>query len=84
MVEFKGVLEAVPDAIVGVEESGVILFVNHRAEVLFGNDGEDLVGQLIETLVPESFRTVHQAQREGFTWALPQTRKFARSEPSRS
>jgi PAS domain S-box-containing protein len=58
-----------------VDRSGVIRFVNHRAEVLFGYDREDLAGQLIETLVPESFRTVHQAQREGYV-EDPQTREM--------
>ena len=75
VAEFASLLEAVPDAMVGVERSGVIGFVNHRAEVLFGYDREDMVGQLIETLVPESFRTVHQAQREGYV-ADPRAREM--------
>jgi PAS domain S-box-containing protein len=58
-----------------VDRSGVIRFVNHRAEVLFGYGRQDLVGQLIETLVPESFRTVHQAQRKGYV-EDPQTREM--------
>jgi PAS domain S-box-containing protein len=75
LTDVEGVLEAVPDAMVAVGRSGVIRFVNHRAEALFGYDRDDLVGQLIETLVPESFRTVHQAQREGYV-ADPRTREM--------
>ena len=75
LAQFEGVLDAVPDALVGVDRSGVILFISHRAEVLFGYGREDLVGQLVETLVPESFRSVHQAQREGYK-AAPHTREI--------
>ena len=66
-------LEAMPDALVGVDRAGVIRFVNHRAEALFGYDRGALVGQRVEALVPESFRMVHQAQREGYL-AHPRTR----------
>jgi PAS domain S-box-containing protein len=65
--EFVGVLESVPDAMVGVDRAGVIRFVNRRAEAMFGYERSSLVGQLIEVLVPESSRTVHQAQREAYT-----------------
>src|ERR1039457_2582370 len=70
---FKSLLEAVPDALVGVDREGVIRFVNHQLELMFGYDHDELVGRPIETLVPESFRTVHQAQREGYV-AAPFTR----------
>lgn len=40
-----------------------------QTELLFGYDRGDLVGRVIETLVPESFRTVHQAQRAGYVAA---------------
>ena len=70
---FAGLLEAVPDALVGVNRSGVIQFVNHHAESLFGYDRDDLVGAPLETLVPESFRQVHVVHREGYCSA-PRTR----------
>jgi diguanylate cyclase (GGDEF)-like protein/PAS domain S-box-containing protein len=62
---FDGLLEAVPDALVGVDRSGVIRLVNHQAELMFGYRREDLVGELIEVLVPEHFRGAHRGQREG-------------------
>ena len=64
--DFEGLLDAAPDALVGVGRGGVIRFVNRQTELLFGYDRSELVGELIETLVPESFRTVHQAQRESY------------------
>ena len=63
---FEGLLEAVPDALVGVDESGVIRFVNRRAESLFGYAPGDLVGAPLETLVPESLRQIHVKHREGY------------------
>ena len=33
---FESLLEAVPDALVGVDQAGVIRFVNHQTELLFG------------------------------------------------
>src|SRR5680860_275405 len=62
-VSFEGLLEAAPDAMVGVDQAGVIRFVNRQTESLFGYDRTDLVGQSIEMLVPESFRKVHPALR---------------------
>ena len=63
---FAGLLEAVPDALVGVDQGGVIRFVNHHTESLFGYERGDLVGAPLETLVPESVRAVHAAHRKGF------------------
>jgi PAS domain S-box-containing protein len=65
-VSFEGLLEAAPDAMAGVDQAGVIRFVNRQTDSLFGYDRTDLVGQSIETLVPESFRKVHPAHRAGY------------------
>jgi PAS domain S-box-containing protein len=70
---FEGLLEAMPDALVGVDEAGVIQYVNHRTESLFGYDRDDLVGARVEMLVPESLRKVHKVHREGYHEA-PSTR----------
>jgi PAS domain S-box-containing protein len=59
-------LEALPDALVGVDRSGVIRFVNRRTESLFGYDREDLIGANLEMLVPESVREVHAAHRRSY------------------
>jgi PAS domain S-box-containing protein len=71
--QFENLLEAVPDAMVGVDPAGVIRFVNRRTELLFGYNRDDLVGAPLETLVPDSFRQVHTAHRQGF-FAEPETR----------
>lgn len=70
---FEDLLEAVPDAMVGVDGSGVIRFVNRQTESLFGYQRDDLVGSSLEVLVPEFLRPCHRAHREGFV-AEPRTR----------
>lgn len=47
-------LDVVPDAMVCVAADGRIALVNARAEQLFGYRREELLGQLVEILVPES------------------------------
>ena len=65
-LDFEGLLDAAPDAMVGVDQGGVILFVNRQTLLFFGYDRDDLVGRPIETLVPESFRNVHPGHRAGY------------------
>jgi len=72
---FEDLLEAMPDALVGVDLEGVIRFANLRAETLFGYDRGALVGQLIEILVPEPFRTLHSKLRAEYL-AGPETRSM--------
>jgi PAS domain S-box-containing protein len=66
MTEFEKMLDAVPGALVGVDRAGVIRYVNRRTESLFGYDRDDLVGELLETLVPESLRSKHPAHRDAY------------------
>src|SRR5450631_454236 len=71
--KFEGLLEAVPDALVGVDHGGVIRCVNRQTELLFGYDRGDLIGAPLEMLVPESLRPIHEVHREGYV-AAPFTR----------
>ena len=70
---FEKLLEAVPDALVGMDQEGVIRFVNRQTESLFGYDREDLIGQPIETLVPEYLWQIYRQHREDY-FADPRTR----------
>jgi len=58
---FDGLLEALPDVLVGVDPSGVIRFVNRQAESVFGYGRDDLDGAPFEMLVPGSLRQVQAA-----------------------
>jgi len=66
-------LEAVPDALVGMDQKGVIRFVNRQTESLFGYDRDQLIGRPIEMLVPESLRQIYAQHRDDY-FADPRTR----------
>ena len=70
---FESLLEAVPDALVGMDQEGVIRFVNRQTESLFGYDRDDLIGQRIETLVPERLWQIY-AEHQVSYFADPRTR----------
>ena len=73
VTRFESLLEAVPDALVGMDQKGVIRFVNRQTESLFGYDRDDLIGRRIETLVPESLWQIYAAHRQDY-FADPRTR----------
>jgi diguanylate cyclase (GGDEF)-like protein/PAS domain S-box-containing protein len=64
--QFRGLLEAAPDAIVIVDHAGVIAIVNAQAEQLFGYPRGELLGETLELLVPERHRRVHARLRDKF------------------
>jgi PAS domain S-box-containing protein len=49
------------------DEQGLIVLVNAQTESLFGYHRDELVGQPVEMLVPQSFRAAHPQQRQGYT-----------------
>jgi diguanylate cyclase len=60
------VLEAIPDAVVVTDREGNIVFVNRAAEAMTGYDRKALIGQAVESLVPERLRGIHVRHRRGF------------------
>jgi PAS domain S-box-containing protein len=63
---FKDLLESAPDAMVIVNKDGRIVLINAQTERLFGYTRQELVGQWVETLVPDRFRRSHSRHRAGF------------------
>ncbi|HEX9161224.1 MAG TPA: PAS domain S-box protein [Thermoanaerobaculia bacterium] len=59
-------LEAAPDAIVVVDETGLITRTNRLAETMFGYPPGGMLGQPIEVLVPERFRKTHVTDRSRY------------------
>lgn len=66
-------IEASPDALVMVDERGVIELVNAQTEKLFGYDRGELLGREVELLIPHSLRSGHRAHRTRYRVA-PETR----------
>jgi PAS domain S-box-containing protein len=64
--KFRGLLESAPDAMVIVGRDGRIALVNSQLERLFGYPREELLGQPVDCLVPERYRSQHERHRTGF------------------
>jgi PAS domain S-box-containing protein len=65
-VDPDALLDALPDAVVVVDQSGIIQLVNRAAEGTFCYDRSELTGQSIELLVPEVLHGYHRRHRERY------------------
>jgi PAS domain S-box-containing protein len=74
---FKGFLESAPDAIVIVDNEGVIQIVNFQTEQLFGYTRHELIGKEVEVLMPSQYKNVHHGHRQNFT-ADPKARTMGK------
>ena len=70
---FRRVVESSPSAMVMIRANGEIEMVNAQAEIVFGYPRSELLGQPVEMLVPERFRTHHPRLRGAF-FRAPQSR----------
>ena len=52
---YRGLLEAAPDAMVVVNQSGEIVLLNVQAEKQFGYRRDELLGQKVKNIIPEGF-----------------------------
>lgn len=64
--KFRGLLEAAPDAMVIVDQKGVIVLVNQQAERIFGYGRDEMLGGAIEMLIPSRFRERHPGHRSSY------------------
>jgi PAS domain S-box-containing protein len=65
-LRFRDLLEAAPDAIFEVEHDGTIILLNAAAEAMFGYSRDQLLGQLVEELIPQSSRSRHLTHRDRY------------------
>lgn len=72
---FRIAVESSPNGMVMVDAAGTILLVNQEVERLFGYTRAELLGQSIDSLVPEPLRARHPEFRHQF-FADPRARKM--------
>ncbi len=73
---FQLLLEASPAGVILVDGNARILLVNRCIEAWFGYSRDELVGEMIEVLVPDSIRPHHVSLRDGYLRA-PTVRPIA-------
>jgi PAS domain S-box-containing protein len=64
--KFRALLETAPDAMVIVDQGGLIALVNGRTEALFGYSRTELMGRAIDMLVADGFRQACSQDRATF------------------
>jgi PAS domain S-box-containing protein len=63
---FRILFESAAEGLLLVDSTGTILMANPRTEELFGYKKDELVGQVIEILIPESLRKQHVKHRQSY------------------
>jgi PAS domain S-box-containing protein len=58
-IDYRGLLDAVADAVVAADPSDRIVFVNRAAEVMLDWPAQELVGQPLTTVIPSRLRGEH-------------------------
>jgi PAS domain S-box-containing protein len=66
---FRGLIDAAPDAILVIDTDGRVVRMNDEAERLFGYTRDALLGRDVEMIIPERFRAAHHAKRETYEQA---------------
>ncbi|MCW2784265.1 MAG: histidine kinase [Marmoricola sp.] len=64
--DLGGLLEAAPDAMVVIDDSGRIVLVNAQTVSVFGYARDELLGQPVEVLVPAALHDLHRRHRTDY------------------
>ncbi len=62
----RSALDAAPDAMIIIDETGIIRFANRQVSAIFGFSNDDIVGQPVEFLMPKRFRERHVGHRQTY------------------
>src|SRR5690242_6655093 len=60
-------IESLPMGLIITDQKGTIIDLNESSLRMFAYGREELLGQTIETLLPERLRNSHQAHRAGYS-----------------
>jgi hypothetical protein len=72
---FRGLFDGAPDPMIAMAADGSVAMANERAGQLFGYPAAEMIGQRVETLVPEQRRAAVTGERRAF-FADPGARRF--------
>jgi PAS domain S-box-containing protein len=63
---FRTLLESAPDAMVIVDDKGTIRLVNSQAQLLFGYDRAEIVGEPVEMVIPAGLHAINLRHRQEY------------------
>lgn len=66
VTQLTAILNSVPTAIIVADQHGTIVLVNAQAERLFGYTATELLGEMVDILLPARYRAGHPELRAGF------------------
>ena len=70
--QLRTVVSASKDAMIAIDEEGRVILFNPAAEAMFGRSAREMLGQPLDCLMPEPYRSRHRGCVEGY---------FRRGEP---
>lgn len=62
----RDLIELLPDAVVVIDQGGVIVLVNEQTDRIFSYPRAEMLGQRIELLIPERYREGHVGHRNRY------------------
>lgn len=74
--KLTGILDNADEAIISIDEQQKIQLFNQGAETIFGYQAGEIIGQPIDILLPEVFRSIHRNHINQFSQATEQSRKM--------
>lgn len=63
---FRQVVESAPNGMLVINKHGTVVMVNRQIETMFGYTREEMLGQPVEMLIPERFRSDHPDRRNRY------------------
>lgn len=64
--DFQDILSLIGDAVISIDENGLIIMYNLAAEGLFGYSAEEVLGRPIDALIPVRFQDQHREHHGRF------------------
>lgn len=74
-VTISTLLDSLAEAVIVVNKLGTVLFVNARAEGMFGYERTDMVGKPLDMILPQGLRDIHKTHMAEF-FAAPRIRSM--------